>query len=148
MHQHMNCNQSQHHGPFVNGDLTLWVNDHKFIITAIEYFTKWIESVPLTQVTDKQIASFILNYIIYRYGVPMFIITNNEIPFKNQDSRELCEKFHIQHRFSTPYYPQGNGQVEASNKNILIILKKMVNDAGYDWHVQLNPALWAYRTSI
>lgn len=123
-------------------------NGHKFIITAIEYFTKWIEAVPLTQVTSKQIASFILNYIICRYGVPMSIITDNGLPFKNQDVRELCEKFHIQHCFSTPYYPQGNGQAEASNKNILRILKKTINDAGCDWHVQLNPVLWAYRTSI
>ena len=61
---------------------------------------------------------------------------------------ELCEQFHIQHHFSSPYYPQGNGQVEASNKTIVKILKKTVNDAGRDWHIQLNPALWAYRTSI
>jgi len=50
--------------------------------------------------------------------------------------------------FSTPYYPQSNGQAEASNKTILKILKKTVNEAGRDWHLQLNPALWAYRTSI
>ncbi|GLJ26651.1 hypothetical protein SUGI_0518290 [Cryptomeria japonica] len=123
-------------------------NGHKFIITTTEYFTKWIEVVPLTQVTNKQITSFILNYIICRYGVPVSIITDNGLPFKNQDVHELCEKFHIQHRFSTPYYPQGNGQAEASNKNILRILKKTINDVGCDWHVQLNPTLWAYRTSI
>lgn len=50
--------------------------------------------------------------------------------------------------FSRPYYPQGNGQAEASNKTILKILKKFVNDAGRDWNIQLNPALWAYHTNI
>lgn len=39
-------------------------NGNKFIIIAIEYFTKWIEAIPLTTVTGKQISSFILNYII------------------------------------------------------------------------------------
>lgn len=77
----------------------------------------------------------------------MTIVTNNGRPFKNQDV-ELCEQFHIQHRFSTPYYPRGNGQAEASNKTILKIFKKIVNEAGKDWHIQLNPALWAYQTSI
>lgn len=123
-------------------------NGHKFIIIATEYFTKWIEAIPLTHITGKQIATFILNYIICWYGVPLSIITDNGHPFKNQDVRELCDKFHIQHRFSTPYYPQGNGQAEASNKNILRILKKIVNGAGHDWYIQLNPALWAYRMSV
>ncbi|GLJ16331.1 hypothetical protein SUGI_0276020 [Cryptomeria japonica] len=123
-------------------------NGHKFIITTIEYFTKWIEAVPLTQVTGKQIATFILNYIICRYGIPISIIADNGRPFKNQDVHELCDRFHISHHFSTPYYPQGNGQAEASNKRILKILKKTVDDAGHNWHIQLNPALWAYRTSV
>lgn len=78
----------------------------------------------------------------------MSIITDNRLPFKNQDVCELYEKFHIQHRFSTPYYPQGNCQVEASNKNILRILKKIVIDDGRDWHIHLNLVLWAYQTSI
>lgn len=117
-------------------------NGHKFILIATEYFTKWIEAIPLTKVTGKQISSFILIYIICRYGVPMTIITDNGRPFKNQDVKELCEQFHIQHRFSTPYYPQGNGQAEASNKTTLKILKKTVNEARKDWHIQLNLALW------
>lgn len=78
----------------------------------------------------------------------MNIITDNGRPFKNQDVQELCEKFKIQHRFSTPYYLQGNGQAEASNKTILKFLKKIMNYAGTDWYIQLNPTLWAYHTSI
>jgi len=123
-------------------------NNHKFIITAIEYFMKWIEAVPLTNVIGKHISSFILNYIICSYGIPLSIVTDNGRPFKNQDVKELCDKFHIQHRFSTPYYPQGNDQAEASNKTIMKILKKTVDDVGRDWHIQLNPALWAYRIGI
>jgi transposase InsO family protein len=75
-------------------------------------------------------------------------MTDNGRPFKNQDVQEFCNKFHIQHQFSTPYYPQGNSQAKASNKTILKILKKIINDVGCDWHTQLNLALWAYRTSI
>lgn len=78
----------------------------------------------------------------------MTIIIDNGRPFKNRDVQDLCEKFKIHHRFSTPFYPQGNGQVEASKKTILKILKRIVNDAGKDWHIQLNHALWAYRTNI
>lgn len=102
----------------------------------------------MTYTTGTQISKFILNYIICQYGVPQSIITNNGRPFKNQELHHLYEYFHIQHHFYTTYYPQGNGQVEASNKTIIKILKKIVNDVDHDWHLQLNPALWDYHTSI
>lgn len=78
---------------------------------------KWIGFIPLTIVIGRQITSFILNYIIFRYGIPIYIITNNGRPFKNHDVKEICcDIFNIQHIFSTPYYAQENDQVEASNK--------------------------------
>lgn len=89
-----------------------------------------------------------LNYIICRYRVPICFVTDNGRPFKNQEVKELCDKFHIQQRFATPYYPQSNGQAEATNKTILKILKKVVTNTGWDWHLQLNLALWAYRTGV
>eukprot|EP01018_Ginkgo_biloba_P026264 Gb_10067 [translate_table: standard] len=49
---------------------------------------------------------------------------------------------------STPYYPQGNGQAEASNKTLIKIIKNIVNDKGQNCHLQLDHALWAYRISI
>ena len=61
---------------------------------------------------------------------------------------ELCTSLCIHHHFSIPYFPQGNGQVEATNKTLLKILKKVVNDSSRDWHLQINLALWAYRTSF
>ena len=52
-------------------------NGHKFIITAIDYFTKWAKAVPLSIENGKIVALSIMNYIILRYGVPSSIITNN-----------------------------------------------------------------------
>ena len=52
-------------------------NGHKFIITTIDYFTKWVEAVPLTIANGKIVSMFILNYIICKYGVPSAIITEN-----------------------------------------------------------------------
>lgn len=49
---------------------------------------------------------------------------------------------------SSIYYPQGNGHAKETNKNILKILKRTVDNLGRDWHIQINPTLWAYKTSI
>lgn len=86
-----------------------------------------MEAVPLTFTISKQISNFILNYLICCYGIPKVIMTDNAKPFKNKDVKELCQKFTIQHRFSTSYYLQGNGEAKASNKTLIKILTKIVD---------------------
>ena len=121
---------------------------HKFIITRTEYFTKWVEVVRLSTTIGKHVSLFILNHIIFRYGIPSYIVTNNGGKLKNKDLKQLCKNFIIKQHWSSIYYPQGNGQVEASNKTFLKFLHQIVHKSGNDWHLQINPALWAYRTTI
>uniref|UniRef100_A0A2N9I6K9 Integrase catalytic domain-containing protein n=1 Tax=Fagus sylvatica TaxID=28930 RepID=A0A2N9I6K9_FAGSY len=59
----------------------------------------------------------------------------------------VLEHYQVKHRRSTPYYPQGNGQAEATNRMLLRILSKMVFDYGNDWRAHLADVLWAYRSS-
>ncbi|XP_059073195.1 uncharacterized protein LOC131874010 [Cryptomeria japonica] len=78
----------------------------------------------------------------------MRIVTDNGRPFKKHEVAKICEQFYIQQRFATLYYPRSNGQEEATNKTILKILKKVVNEASQDWHIHLNLSLWAYRSGV
>ncbi|XP_008246067.1 PREDICTED: uncharacterized protein K02A2.6-like [Prunus mume] len=75
------------------------------------------------------------------------MITDNGTPFVNKQVGSTLSGYDIKHRRSTPYYPQGNGQAEATNKTILRILSKMVYEYQGGWSVHLPDALWAYRTS-
>ena len=59
----------------------------------------------------------------------------------------LVQEYGIQHHRSSAYRPQTNGAVEAVNKNIKRILRKMV-ETSRDWLDKLPLALWAYRTSF
>ena len=59
----------------------------------------------------------------------------------------LVQEYGIQHHRSSAYRPQTNGAVEAANKNIKRILRKMV-ETSKDWSEKLPFALWAYRTSF
>ncbi|XP_015159888.1 uncharacterized protein [Solanum tuberosum] len=61
--------------------------------------------------------------------------------------KETCERLKIAHRNSTVYRPQMNGAVEAANKNIKKILRKIV-DTHRQWHEKLPYALLGYRTTI
>jgi ribonuclease HI len=118
-----------------------------WILAATEYFTKWVEAIPLRKATGAAVANFIREHIITRFGIPHKIISDNGTPFVNKDVREVLEHYRIKHRRSTPYYPQGNGQAEATNRMLLRILSKMVFDYGKGWNSHLADVLWAYRGS-
>ena len=65
--------------------------------------------------------------------------------------KEVCEQFKIVHHNSTPYRPKANGVVEAANKNIKQILRRMIQGTR-QWHEKMPFALLGYhkivRTSI
>jgi hypothetical protein len=122
-------------------------NGHRFILVAIDYFTKWVEAASFAKVTRHVVARFIKKEIICRYGIPERIITDNGSNLNNKMMKELCKNFNIQHHNSSPYRPKMNGVVEAANKNIKMIMQKMVVTYR-DWHEMLPFALHGYRTSV
>ena len=67
--------------------------------------------------------------------------------FDSRDFREFCSDLGIKNRYSTPAYPQSNGQAEATNKAILNGLKKRLDGAKGRWAEELLSVLWAYWTT-
>jgi hypothetical protein len=49
---------------------------HKFVLLATDYFTKWVEAIPLKKVTSENMVEFVKEHIIYRFGIPQTITTD------------------------------------------------------------------------
>ncbi|XP_026416768.1 uncharacterized protein LOC113312228 [Papaver somniferum] len=107
---------------------------HKYIITATEYTTKWVEAIPLKDYAGATVAAFIKEYIICRFGAPMIIRADNAKSFVNKDVIDLLRQYNVRLHTSTPYYPQGNGQAEASNKTFIRILSRILSRTVEDHH--------------
>jgi transposase InsO family protein len=60
---------------------------------------------------------------------------------------KFCEQFGIKLIHSTPYYPQGNGLAESSNKSLIRIIKRLLEDNKRAWNSKLKFALWADRVT-
>jgi hypothetical protein len=129
------------------GPLPQASRQRKFIIVAIDYFTKWIEAEPLASITGASITKFFRNSIIYRFGIPKYLITDNGSQFASPDLRELCGKYKITQKFTSVYHPQANDEVENANRTILDGLKKRLEGAKGNWSDILPTVLWAYRTT-
>ncbi|KAG9442227.1 hypothetical protein H6P81_018081 [Aristolochia fimbriata] len=123
-------------------------SNHQYILAAIDYFSKWAEAAAYKEVKAATVVDFLRTQIIYRCGVPRYIMTDNGTPFRNKTMDNFCEKFGIQQRTSTAYNPAANGLAEAFNKTLCKILKKTVAGNKKDWHDRLREALWAYRITF
>eukprot|EP00253_Pinus_taeda_P023972 PITA_23972 len=99
------------------------------------------------QSKDSTIIQFLESNILSRFGFPEKIITNNTAAFKSKKIINFCHKYHISLGHSTAYYPQGNGLAESSNKSLINIIKKLLEENKKNWHKKLTNALWADRLS-
>ena len=61
----------------------------KFLLVAIDYFTKWVEAEALATITEARIRSFVWKNIICRFEIPMMIISNNGRQFDNQGFKDF-----------------------------------------------------------
>ena len=84
-----------------------------------------VEAASYARLTSSGVTSFIISHIICHYRVPHELISNKGVHFR-ADVDTLLQRYGIQHHRSSVYRPQTNGAVEARNKNIKRILRRMV----------------------
>jgi hypothetical protein len=118
---------------------------HRFILVGKDYLTKWTEAIPLKNMTHKEVIEFITEHIIHRFSIPQTLMINLGTSFVYGQVREFIESYKIKFLNSSPYYTQANGQAELSNKTLIKLIKKKIEDIPRRWHEVLSEALWAHR---
>nr|GEX67298.1 reverse transcriptase domain-containing protein [Tanacetum cinerariifolium] len=120
----------------------------KFLIVAIDYFTKWIEAKPVATITGAHIKKFIWDNIVCRFGLPGEIISDNEKQFRDNPFKDWCEKLRICQCFASVKHPQANGLMERANKSLGEGIKARLNKRSKNWVEEISRVLWAHRTMI
>ncbi|KAJ0522946.1 putative nucleotidyltransferase, Ribonuclease H [Helianthus annuus] len=91
----------------------------KYVVVAIDYFTKWIEAKPLAKITGDQMRRFVLDNIVCRYGVPKELVSDNGVQFARRPFKPWCEQMRIQQVFTSVTHAQSNGLVERANQSVI-----------------------------
>ncbi|GKA00410.1 reverse transcriptase domain-containing protein [Tanacetum coccineum] len=130
-------------GPFPEGPGKV-----KFLIVAIDYFTKWIEAKPVATITGNQIKKFVWDNIVCRFGLPGEIISNNRKQFQDNPFKDWCKKLCIRQHFASVKHPQTNGLVERANRSLGEGIKARLDERSKNWMEELPHVLWARRTMI
>ncbi|KAL2240129.1 UNVERIFIED_CONTAM: Retrovirus-related Pol polyprotein from transposon [Sesamum indicum] len=118
----------------------------KFIIVAVEYFSKWVEAEAVAKISEREVINFIWKNIICRFGIPRILISDNGTQFQDRKITEWCKELKIAQHFTAVANPQANGQTEVTNRTILQHLKTRLESKG-SWVDELPGVLWAYRTT-
>jgi len=77
----------------------------KYLVMAIEYFTKWIEAEPVTRITAYKVQHFVWKNIVCRFGIPKCLVSNNDTQFASQQLCKLCTELSIKHVFTSIEHP-------------------------------------------
>ncbi|GKD50283.1 reverse transcriptase domain-containing protein [Tanacetum coccineum] len=93
----------------------------RFLVVAIDYFTKWVEAKPLVSITGKHMEKFVWEHIICRFGVPHIIIFDNGKQFAEEISPFFCQRLGMEQRLGKNH--QG-------------------------WVDELPQVLWAHKTTL
>ena len=133
----------QQWGLDILGPLPIGKGQCKFIIVAVDYFTKWAEAAPLATITEQ----FVWRAFICRFGIPRGLVSDNGKQFDNAKFRDLCEELGIKNYCSSPAHPQSNGQAEVNIRTLKASLKTKLEDLKGKWVEYLPEVLWAYRTT-
>jgi transposase InsO family protein len=87
------------------------------------------------------------DHIFARFGCPKRLVTDNAVAFKADVLVNLCEYMGIHIVHSTSYYPQGNGLAESSNKILVRIIRKLLEENQRSWDSKLKFSLWTDRVT-
>ncbi|XP_072071984.1 uncharacterized protein [Arachis hypogaea] len=109
----------------------------KYLIVAVDYYTKWIEVEPLATISSSNCRKFMWRQVITQFGIPEVVISDNGTQFTNKKFVEFLAGLGIKQKFSSVEHPQTNGQGEFANKVILLGLKKRLDNKKGAWADEL-----------
>ena len=94
-------------------------NGKKYILVAIDSFTKDIELKAVADQSAITVMNFMLKNVVSRHGVPQEVLTDNGTNFIADGVKKMYEVLGVKGERTTPYNPEGNGIVERVNRTIV-----------------------------
>ena len=120
----------------------------KYILVMTDLFTKYAISVSLVVTEAKDVAKETVERWVLHFGVPDVLHTDQGKNFGSGLIKELCKLFKMDKTRTSPYHPQGNGQVERHNRVIADVLSKYCAENPQDWDTMLPYVNFVYNTTI
>ena len=117
---------------------------HRYILTLVDYATRYSEAVPPKNIETETVAEALLD-VYSRLGIPEEVLSDLGTQFVSKCMEEVLRLLSIKRLTTTPYHPICNGLVERFNGILKKMLRRLCNEQPRQWHRFVNPLLFAYR---
>lgn len=106
-----------------------------FILTIIDHYSRFLEAIPLPNVTSHTIIKTLNNYFS-RYGIPKILLSDNATNFTSNDFQNFLKSLNIEHRKSSIYFPRSNGLLERIHRSLKESVSSL-SDQVIEWSERL-----------
>jgi hypothetical protein len=121
----------------------------RYVVVAVEYFSKWIKAKPPATITSATVQKFFWQNIVCRFGVPKAITVDNGTQFDAKTFKTFCDQIGTKIHFASMRYSESNGLVERANGIIITrIMKSIFNLPKGKWLEELVKVVWSHNTVV
>lgn len=130
------------------GPLPLTIpNGNKFILSMVDYLTKFVEFVAIPDQQANTVARALFEEILCRYNIPKILVSDNGTNFTSNILKQLCKILGVQHIRTSAYHPQSNA-VERQHSTLGNYLRCFVDLNPTNWDNFIRTASHSYNNTI
>ena len=132
----------------ISGPYNVSKKGNKYLLVVSDYFTKWVDAIPLKTQEATYVAEELVNRFISSFGVPLQLHSDRCINFQSKVFQEVCSLLGIEKTRTMARRPQSDEMVERANRTIQNMIASYASDKQDDLDEHIPLLMLAYKSSV
>ncbi len=128
------------------GPLTLTPRYNRYILTMVDFFSRWTIFVPLRESKAKDVVDAVMEHLVHKFGPPQAFVSDKGMQFVGGLFQRMLARLNVRYSSTSGYHPQANGRTERIHRVLNSMLTAQVNKHHANWDEFVSASAWAVNT--